>query len=186
MRRACLAYTLCGCAQFFPAGVLTVGAVEARKLPDKDSIGRQDPYVVFTLDGECRSFRQLTKVDTDGGTEPVWNQVFQFDVVDHYILKVRICVVVVLPTVSMLLPAFSLYRWKFLTRIYLTRTTSSVVLTFPCCRCSRRVSVTAGFLSSALAVACFLSPKVDVTVVVWFCAGPLPSGAVTSIKVKSS
>ncbi len=62
--------------------------MEARKLPDKDSIGRQDPYVVFTLDGECRSFRQSTKVDTDGGTEPVWNQVFQFDVVDHYILKV--------------------------------------------------------------------------------------------------
>lgn len=74
--------------QFFPAGVLTVGAVEARKLPDMDSIGRQDPYVVFTLDGECRSFRQQTVVDTDGGTDPVWNQVFQFDIVDHYLLKV--------------------------------------------------------------------------------------------------
>lgn len=76
--------------QFFPAGVLTVGAVEARKLPDKDAVGRQDPYVVFTLDGECRSFRQQTSVDTDGGTTPVWNQVFQFDVVDHYVLKVEI------------------------------------------------------------------------------------------------
>jgi hypothetical protein len=75
--------------QFFPAGVLTVGVIEARKLPDRDSVGRQDPYVVLTLDGECRSFRQQTKVDTDGGRDPVWNQVFQFDVVDHFILKVR-------------------------------------------------------------------------------------------------
>lgn len=76
--------------QFFPAGVLTVGVIEARKLPDRDSVGRQDPYVVLTLDGECRSFRQQTKVDTDGGRDPVWNQVFQFDVVDHFILKVEL------------------------------------------------------------------------------------------------
>jgi hypothetical protein len=70
--------------------VLTVGVIEARKLPDRDTVGRQDPYVVLTLDGECRSFRQQTKVDTDGGRDPVWNQVFQFDVVDHFILKVEL------------------------------------------------------------------------------------------------
>ena len=81
--------------QFFPAGVLTVGVIEARKLPDRDTVGRQDPYVVLTLDGECRSFRQNTRVDTDGGRDPVWNQVFQFDVVDHYILKVGKCGVAV-------------------------------------------------------------------------------------------
>ena len=70
--------------QFFPAGHLTVRVERGRKLADTDLIGKQDPYVIMTLDGEVRSFRRQTKVDTDGGTEPVWDETFHFDIVDHY------------------------------------------------------------------------------------------------------
>ena len=105
--------------------MLTVGVVEARKLPDKDAVGRQDPYVVLTLDGECRSFRQMTKVDTDGGTEPIWNQVFQFDVVDHHILKVwRVVVAAEMCTGDVAIPVLlPLCRSRYSTKTYWTRMT---------------------------------------------------------------
>lgn len=70
--------------QFFPAGHLRVHLDRGRKLADTDLIGKQDPYVIMTLDGEVRSFRRQTKVDDDGGTEPVWDESFDFDIVDHY------------------------------------------------------------------------------------------------------
>ena len=74
--------------QFFPAGQLTVDVIQARNLVDRERVGKQDPYVQVTLEGECRSFRQKTRVDTDGGNNPVWNQKLQFDVVDHHMLQV--------------------------------------------------------------------------------------------------
>jgi len=70
--------------QFFPAGHLSVYVDKARKLADTDLIGKQDPYVILTLDGEVRSFRRQTNVDDDGGIAPVWEQKFDFDIVDHF------------------------------------------------------------------------------------------------------
>lgn len=69
--------------QFFPAGHLHVHVEKARKLADTDLIGKQDPYVVLTLDGEVRSFRRQTAVHEDGGTNPQWDEHFDFDIVDH-------------------------------------------------------------------------------------------------------
>lgn len=76
--------------QFFPCGVLTVRIVEGRGLRDADALGRQDPYAVFTLQGECRSFQKKTKVHDDGGTTPVWDETFSFDVVDHHNLQLEV------------------------------------------------------------------------------------------------
>jgi len=71
-------------ACFFPAGTLTITPVEGRNLVDKDTLGRQDPYITFEIGTETAKFKKRTKTDTDGGTEPRWNEEVKFSIVDHY------------------------------------------------------------------------------------------------------
>ena len=73
--------------EFFPAGTLTVIPHAGRRLFDAETAGRQDPYIVFKMQGkEVHPVQtKRTKTDTDGGTEPQWDgEMHVFDIVDHY------------------------------------------------------------------------------------------------------
>ena len=58
------------------AGILKVTVVEARLEKDAETFGTQDPYVEI----EHRMERFKTKVATDGGKEPKFNEVFEYNV----------------------------------------------------------------------------------------------------------
>jgi len=75
--------------QFYPAAKLSITCIKGRKLRDVDSVGRQDPYIKLTLEGVSIKSVMQTKTDTDGGTEPEWNETFLFDVVDQFTLMVE-------------------------------------------------------------------------------------------------
>ena len=64
--------------------MLTITPIEGRNLVDKDSLGRQDPYITFEINSRVASFKERTKTDTDGGTEPRWDEEVKFNVADHY------------------------------------------------------------------------------------------------------
>jgi len=53
-------------------GTLTVTVVEARKLKDKDIIGKDDAYVELYLD---KDYKQRTATVKDTNT-PSWNETF--------------------------------------------------------------------------------------------------------------
>lgn len=38
--------------------------------------------------GQAVALTRKTKVDKDGGSEPVWNETLTFDIVDQYLLEV--------------------------------------------------------------------------------------------------
>ncbi|RLN98821.1 hypothetical protein BBJ28_00001423 [Nothophytophthora sp. Chile5] len=77
--------------EFFPAGVLTVSCHAAKQLRRVDAIGRQDPYVKFTLDGRATQTVKKTKTDTDGGSEPEWGgETLRFDIVDQFNVQVEV------------------------------------------------------------------------------------------------
>ena len=69
---------------FFPAGRLTIKTVKGRNLANKDSFGRQDPYVVFECNGLSGPMTLKTKTDTDGGTNPHWDEEVELPIVDQY------------------------------------------------------------------------------------------------------
>ena len=75
--------------EFLPAGVLTVNCIAGKNLRETDSVGRQDPYCVFTSEGQSVKITKKTKVDTDGGTAPQWNESLTMDVVDQYTLGIE-------------------------------------------------------------------------------------------------
>ena len=58
------------------AGILRVEVVEARLERDTETFGTQDPYVEI----EHRMERFKTKVCSDGGKEPQFNETFEYDV----------------------------------------------------------------------------------------------------------
>ena len=58
------------------AGSLEVTVVEARVLTDLNTFSSMKPYVQI----EHRMERHMTKVDSDGGKEPKFNETFTFDV----------------------------------------------------------------------------------------------------------
>jgi len=72
--------------QFFPAGTLSVKTIAGRHLVDKDSMGKQDPYIVYYMksDFETSNFKVKTKTDKDGGSDPLWDEISTFHVVDHH------------------------------------------------------------------------------------------------------
>lgn len=76
--------------KFFPAGKLTVQVAEGRGLASADQVGQQDPYVVLSLAGSAQSLQFTSRVDTDGGNDPVWNETAVFDVVDHHEMKIEV------------------------------------------------------------------------------------------------
>ena len=67
--------------EFFPAGRLKIQCHAGRNLIDKDSMGRQDPYCLFKLDTDLVEIHRKTKTDTDGGTEPLWEQTLYMPIV---------------------------------------------------------------------------------------------------------
>ncbi|CAM9794213.1 unnamed protein product [Chrysoparadoxa australica] len=78
-------------ATFLPAGKLTITCRKGRGLREAtaDTDGRQDPYVVFKSDGQALAVNRKTQVDKDGGTQPVWNDVLEMDIVDQYSLSIE-------------------------------------------------------------------------------------------------
>jgi len=56
-------------------GVITLVVHRGTKLPNLDMIGKQDPYCIL----KCGSASQKTKVHKSGGSIPVWNETFTFD-----------------------------------------------------------------------------------------------------------
>ncbi|KAJ1455097.1 hypothetical protein M885DRAFT_222905 [Pelagophyceae sp. CCMP2097] len=75
--------------QFFPAGTLQVHCVSGKNLRSADALGRQDPYVVFSTEGQCSSSTARTHVDQDGGSAPHWDSRLTMAVVDHFELLVQ-------------------------------------------------------------------------------------------------
>lgn len=63
-----------------PRGLLEVHVMSATDINDKQWIGKQDPYCKLQLGNQ--SYRTTTA--TDGGTKPVWNQRFQFQVGEQH------------------------------------------------------------------------------------------------------
>lgn len=70
--------------EFFPAGRLKIQCHAGRNLVDNDSLGRQDPYTKFILKTDLVNIERKTKTDTDGGTEPLWEEVLYMPVVHQY------------------------------------------------------------------------------------------------------
>lgn len=75
--------------EFLPAGRLMLHCIEGKGLRNVDTVGRQDPYVQFTVDGQSATIRKKTKVDTDGGTDPRWDEMVYLDIVDQYNLEIE-------------------------------------------------------------------------------------------------
>lgn len=76
--------------QFFPAGKISINCVAGRKLRDVDTLGRQDPYLKFILEGSATKMTKKTLVDKDGGTDPIWNDAVTFDAVDQFNIAVEV------------------------------------------------------------------------------------------------
>uniref|UniRef100_V5E9E7 C2 domain-containing protein n=1 Tax=Kalmanozyma brasiliensis (strain GHG001) TaxID=1365824 RepID=V5E9E7_KALBG len=57
-------------------GTLVCVVLKARNLPNKKSIGKQDPYTVLTMGHES----QKTKPDKRGGQHPSWDEQLHFEV----------------------------------------------------------------------------------------------------------
>ncbi|KAG0150675.1 hypothetical protein CROQUDRAFT_676319 [Cronartium quercuum f. sp. fusiforme G11] len=62
-----------------PLGTLIVVVLKARNLPNKQRIGKQDPYATCTY----LSHRKRTKTDKRGGQHPVWDDELRFEVYEH-------------------------------------------------------------------------------------------------------
>jgi hypothetical protein len=75
--------------QFVPAGTLTLRPIEGRYLKKVD-IGRQDPYIIFSVPGRCFNQKKQTAVDVSGGTEPQWTDTITMDIVDQYELELAV------------------------------------------------------------------------------------------------
>eukprot|EP00945_MAST-04E_sp_MAST-4E-sp1_P005999 g5999.t1 len=76
--------------QFFPAGQLKITCHAGRNLIDSDSFGRQDPYTYFRMNTPIHKMERRTKTDTDGGTEPVWEEVHYMPIVHQYELTIDV------------------------------------------------------------------------------------------------
>ena len=78
---------------FVPAGKLTVWIKGGRNLRSTELVGKQDPYVKLRLSesiGGSSAAREIkTKTHKDGGTTPIWNESFEFDIVDQYEIKIE-------------------------------------------------------------------------------------------------
>ena len=74
---------------FLPAGSLKIQCVAGRNLKSVESVGRQDPYVLFQTEGACKKTKIRTKTDSDGGTEPQWDETLEIPIVDQYSLMVE-------------------------------------------------------------------------------------------------
>lgn len=85
--------------QYMPSGVLTVNCVRAKNLEvtsKKTKSGESkvttqlDSYVKLSLEGQASKLIKKSPVDKDGGTDPVWDSILNFDIVDQYVLDVAV------------------------------------------------------------------------------------------------
>lgn len=70
--------------EFLPAGKLTIDCVNATGLREVDTVGQQDPYLKFVIEGACTKTTKRTKTATDGGTDPRWDESLSFEIVDQF------------------------------------------------------------------------------------------------------
>jgi Ca2+-binding EF-hand superfamily protein len=76
--------------RFYPAGRLTIEVSEGRRLANREVVGQMDPYVKLQVGGSPHTLEFKTKVDTDGGSNPVWNETARFDVIDQHEVRVEV------------------------------------------------------------------------------------------------
>jgi len=69
-----------------PEGKLDVHVLSGRELKNSQTFGRQDPYFIIQLGQK----HFVSKVATDAGTKPVWNERFIFEVTDEKKLYITI------------------------------------------------------------------------------------------------
>lgn len=79
---------------YMPAGKLEMTIVRGKSLlpvgfkPGSEESVRIDPYLAFTLNSQAAKMSKRCPVDKDGGSDPVWDSVVNFDVVDQYLMDV--------------------------------------------------------------------------------------------------
>eukprot|EP00195_Chlamydomonas_chlamydogama_P003395 CAMPEP_0202915720 /NCGR_PEP_ID=MMETSP1392-20130828/66461_1 /ASSEMBLY_ACC=CAM_ASM_000868 /TAXON_ID=225041 /ORGANISM="Chlamydomonas chlamydogama, Strain SAG 11-48b" /LENGTH=240 /DNA_ID=CAMNT_0049607859 /DNA_START=105 /DNA_END=827 /DNA_ORIENTATION=+ len=61
------------------AGELTLTLEFGQGLKDQDWFGKQDPYCII----KCGSQTYRSKTCTDGGKNPVWNELFRFNIINE-------------------------------------------------------------------------------------------------------
>jgi hypothetical protein len=76
--------------QFFPAGTLTARVVAGHNLSAGDLLGGIDSYVKLQLQGRMRSYLTKTRVLPNSGSNPMFDETFIFDVVDHTDMQVSL------------------------------------------------------------------------------------------------
>ncbi|GMJ15031.1 hypothetical protein like AT1G63220 [Hibiscus trionum] len=70
-----------------PQGTLQVVLVSAKGLDNTDFLCNMDPYVLFT----CRTQEQKSRVASGQGSEPEWNEYFEFNISEGvYELELKI------------------------------------------------------------------------------------------------
>ncbi len=75
--------------QFFPAGRLCIQCFEGKNVRSPSN-ANMDLYVQFSLAGQIQSYKAKTKVDKRASDSPIWNETFEFWVVDHSSLKIEV------------------------------------------------------------------------------------------------
>ena len=76
--------------QFFPAGTLTVRVNAGHNIAAGDLMGGCDAFVKLRLEGRMRSYAVKTRVLPNAGSNPLFDETFLFDVVDHSDLHVSL------------------------------------------------------------------------------------------------
>jgi len=79
---------------YLPAGKLEMTIIRGKSLlpvgfkPGSEESVRIDPYLAFTLNSQAAKMSKRCPVDKDGGSDPVWDSVVTFDVVDQYLMDI--------------------------------------------------------------------------------------------------
>ena len=79
---------------YLPAGKLEMTIVRGKSLlpvgfkPGSEESVRIDPYLAFTLNSQAAKMSKRCPVDKDGGSDPVWDSLVTFDVVDQYLMDI--------------------------------------------------------------------------------------------------
>jgi len=70
--------------EFFVAGKLRIWPKAGKRLFNADPAGQQqDPYVLVKIDSKQAHLEARTATDKDGGTEPIWQDLLTFDIVNQ-------------------------------------------------------------------------------------------------------
>lgn len=82
---------------FYPAGKLVVMVEKAKNLqfpdtykPPTGDLSRIDPFATLLTDGRASKIEKRTPADKDGGSDPVWNALITFSVVDQISIEMQV------------------------------------------------------------------------------------------------